>query len=148
MPERESRFMPRYIQDFRLQEPAERSFADIHQYMTAHGFQYTNLDGETVFKKGKGWFMAPQVIKVTYGPDKVRLEGWIRYAILPGVYGSELGRGGFVGCAGKGPMKKAFDWIAVRLGGNYTALCPGRDTEPSKMPPIQVPIEQLTGQNR
>ena len=137
--------MPRYIRDFRLQAPPEQSFAAIHQYMTANGFEYTNFEGENVFKKGTGWVTAPQIIKVSYGPDRVRLEGWIKYAVLPGVYAGELGWDGFVGCAGKGPMKKAYAYIEQLLGGNFTALCPGRDTEPSQMPPLNIPLQQLNG---
>lgn len=138
--------MPRHIQDFRLQEPAEQSFADIYQYMLSCGFKYLTYDGESLFKKGNGWLTAPTFVKVTYGPDKVRLEAWIKYAILPGVYAGEMGRDGFVGSAVKGKMNKCFAWISNRLGGQMTALCPPRDMEPGKMPPIDVPIEQLIGQ--
>ena len=132
--------MPRHIQDFRLQEPPEQSFAAIHQYMLSNGFEYLNYEGEMVFKKGKGWFMAPTFLKVSYGPDKVRLEGWIKYAVLPGVYAGEMGRDGFVGCLAKGPMTKSFDWVAWRLGAPMTALCRGVDPEPGKMPPLYAPI--------
>ena len=138
--------MARHIQDFRLQENPDQSFAAIHQYMLSSGYEYRNYEGEMVFKKGKGWFMAPTFVKVTYGPDRVRLEAWIKYAILPGVYAGELGREGFVGCAAKGPLKKAFDWIAWRLGNPATALCRGMDTEPSRMPPIHLPLPSQSSQ--
>lgn len=137
--------MPRYIRDFRLQAHPDQSFAAIHQYLTSKGFQYINFEGENVFKKGTGWLVAPQIIKVTYGPDRVRVEGWIKYAALPGVYVGELGFKGYVGCLGKGPVKKAFRYVEQLLGGDYTALCAGRDTEPGQMPPLYTPLSQLNG---
>ena len=103
------------------------------------------FEGENVFKKGNGWVTAPQLIKVSYGPDRVRLEGWIKYAALPGVFIGELGWNGFVGCAGKGPMKRAFTDVERMLGGNYTALCPARDTEPHLMPRLDIPMQQMNG---
>lgn len=137
--------MPRHIRDFRLQQPPQQSFAAIHQYLIANGFAYINFEGENVFKKGTGWLTAPQLIKVTYGPDRVRLEGWIKYAALPGVYVGELGKNGYVGCLGKGPMKRAFAYVEQLLGGDYAALCPARDTEPGQMPPLNIPLHQLNG---
>ena len=134
--------MSRHIQDFRLQEPPEQSFAAIHKHLTDNGYEYRNFEGEMVFKKGNGWLMAPTIVKLTYGPDRVRLEAWIKFAILPGVYAGEMGRHGYVGCLAKGPMKKAFDWVAWRLGATMTALCQGIDAEPSHMPPLHIPLNQ------
>lgn len=130
--------MPRFIRDFRLKEPPEQSFAAISQFLTMSGFVYQTLDGENIFKKGDGWVSAPTCIKVTYGPEAVRLEGWLKYAILPGVYGGDLGRSGFVGCAVKGNLKSCFDWCQNLLGGDAYALCPGFDGEPRSLPPITV----------
>lgn len=137
--------MPRHIREFRLQAPPEQTFGIIHQYMIANGFTYTTFEGEQVFKKGDGWITAPNVVKVTYGPDRVRVEAWLRYAILPGVYGGELAFDGFVGCAVKGTIKKCFAYIEQVLGGEYAALCRGFDGDPKTLPPLDIPLQQLNG---
>lgn len=130
--------MARYIRDFRLKEPPEQSFAKISQFLSTSGFTYQNVDGENIFKKGDGWIAAPTCIKVTYGPEAVRLEGWLKYAVLPGVYAGDLGRSGFVGCAVKGNLNSCFDWCQHLLGGDEYALCLGFDGEPKMIPPISA----------
>lgn len=107
--------MARYTKDFPLLEDPNISFTDIYNYLIQEGYDYEERDGENVFRKGNGWVTAPTFVKVAYGPNYVRLESWIKMAILPGVFVGEYGMDGFVGFAGKGNMKKAVKWIEQRL---------------------------------
>lgn len=108
--------MPRYVNDLQLLYEPNSTFRAIHDYLIREGFEYINFEGEQVFKKGKGWIAAPTLIKVTFGPQTVRVESWMKYAILPGVYAGELGWDGFVGCLAKGTMKRCTRQVEAMLG--------------------------------
>lgn len=109
--------MARYVKDLALQYDPNTSFAAIQQYLASEGFEYITYEGENVFKKGKGVFVAPTFIKVTFGTSSVRVESWLKYALLPGVYVGEIGMEGFVGFAVKGTMKRCVARIEQMLGG-------------------------------
>ena len=109
--------MARYVKDLPLLEDPNSSFAAIYQYLTQDGFIYETYKGEQVFRKGSGWVSCPTFIKVTYAPNMVRLEAWIKYAILPGVYAGEMGMEGFIGSLAKGTMRRCAAWVEQRLGG-------------------------------
>lgn len=130
----------RYRRDFTLTEDPQVSFDKIYQHMITEGFEYLNYEGEQVFKKGKGFWTGPTFIKVQYTENQVRLEAWIKYAILPGVYVGEYGMEGFVGAAAKGPMKKAVAWIEASLGGAGNALPEGQ----SQIASYPQPVGQTT----
>lgn len=97
--------MARYINDFQLSAPPDMIFNAIHSYLTSEGYTYMQYDNENVFKKGMGIMCGPSFIKVSFAPNAVRLEAWMKYALLPGVYVGEIGLTGFVGAAVKGPLK-------------------------------------------
>ena len=113
--------MARYVRDLPLLEDPNSSFAAIYQYLTQDGFVYETYKGEQVFRKGFGWVSCPTFIKVTYAPNMVRLEAWIKYAVLPGVYAGEMGMEGFVGALAKGTMRRCAAWVEQRLGGGAAA---------------------------
>lgn len=99
--------MARYINDIRFYGQVDKAFKKIWNDLTNSGFEYIKYDGESVFKKGIGIFTSPTFVKVTFNGGYVRVEAWIKYALLPGVYVGEFGMTGFVGAATKGTMKKA-----------------------------------------
>lgn len=107
--------MARYINDIPFYGNQEQVFNDINQYLISSGFEYTQYDGEKVFKKGNGFLVAPTFLKVTFGKDSVRVEAWLKYAILPFIFVGEFGMTGFVGAAVKGTMKTAVYHIEARL---------------------------------
>ena len=114
--------MARYVRDLPLMEDPNSSFAAIYQYLTQEGFVYEAYKGEQVFRKGSGWVSCPTFIKVSYAPNMVRLEAWIKYAILPGVYAGEMGMEGFVGSLAKGTMRRCTAWVEQRLGGGVQPM--------------------------
>ena len=128
--------MPRYVNDLKLLYEPNSTFQAIHDYLIREGFEYINFEGEQVFKKGKGWITAPTLIKVTFGPQTVRVESWMKYAILPGVYAGELGWDGFVGSLAKGTMKRCTRQIEAMLG-NQPAQAPAAYGQMPMQPPAQ-----------
>lgn len=108
--------MARYIRELPIRQDPNGSFTAIHNYLIEDGFEYIEYKGENVFKKGNGWVSAPTFIKISYSATTVRLEAWIKYAILPGVFAGEYGMDGAVGAMAKGTMKRCTAWIEQTLG--------------------------------
>lgn len=98
--------MARYIKDFQINGNFQAIHSAINQYLQGEGYEYTNYDGENILKKGKGLMSNPSFFKFSYAGNQVRMETWMKYALLPGVYVGELGLDGIVGAAVKGPWKK------------------------------------------
>lgn len=98
--------MARYSKDFPLKTSPDAIFQTVYQYLITEGYEYIQYDHENVFKKGKGLMAGPTFLKLSFSESTVRLEAWMKYALLPGVYVGELGLTGFVGAAVKGPLKR------------------------------------------
>lgn len=107
--------MARYVNEVQLRcEPLE-GFRKVRAYLENEGFQYVTYKGENVFQKGIGFWMAPTFIKVTFGTTSARVEAWIKYALLPGVFLGEMGMEGSLGVAAKGKMKRCVPVIEQML---------------------------------
>ena len=108
--------MARYQKIYPQIDTAENTFNQIYQYLISKGFKYVTYDGQQLFQKGKGIWVAPRFVKVTYLPGFVQVEAWIE------AFGTEQGLEGFVGSAAKGPIKKAaafIETVLTRPGTNY-----------------------------
>lgn len=92
--------MARYVKDLPMVAAQAVSFQQVRQYLTGQKFEYKLRDGEQVFQRGKGFWVAPGFIKVTYRGTQVRVEAWIDVA------GAEQDLEGVVGVAAKKPLKK------------------------------------------
>jgi len=132
--------MARYTQDYMLLAAPEATWPEVQRYFTNKGFTYKDFEGEMVFQKGNGWLAAPTFAKVAYYSDRIRVELWMKNAILPYLYVGEIGIEGFYGWAVKGKMKEAalmFDRLfggpAARIGCNAWL----RDNGPK---PMQQPV--------
>lgn len=91
----------------------------VSRYLTGKKFKYTTRDGEPVFQKGDGVWVAASFIQLTYAGGHVRLEAWID------TMGSEQDLDGFVGSAAKKPLKKTVAELEAILAGSdagYTAV--------------------------
>lgn len=97
--------MARYICDFIMEQNQQEFFNRAHQLLTGMGYQYVNHKGEDVFKKGNGWVSAPTFFKITYSGNTIRIQAWLKTALLPGVYLGEHGIDGFYGFAVKDVLK-------------------------------------------
>lgn len=107
--------MARYIKDFQINTDFQSVYSAINQYLQREGYEYINYDGENVFKKGKGVMSGPSFFKFSYSGNMVRMETWMKYALLPGVYVGELGVTGFAAAAVKGPWKNRIRQIEAIL---------------------------------
>ena len=107
--------MARYRKDFPLTISPDAIFQTVYQYLIFEGYEYLQYDHENVFKKGMGLMTGPTFLKLSFSEHTVRLEAWMKYALLPGVYVGEIGLTGFVGAAVKGPLKRRVAQIEAIL---------------------------------
>jgi len=75
--------------------------AEIAKFMTNEGFKSINYKGQQVWKKGSGIITAPQYLSITFTPNSILVEAFIKQALLPGVYVGEMGITGFYGAMPK-----------------------------------------------
>ncbi len=103
--------MARYIKAFQFYAKPEDVFAEISKYLKDEGYEYVEMEGENVFKKGNGFLTNPTFFKFSFAGNRLRMETWMKYALLPGVFVGELDLKGFIGCAVKGPWKKRVAYL-------------------------------------
>lgn len=108
--------MARYVRDFPLNgSTPEQMYERVSQYLMSEGYVETQVKGENVLKKGDGWVSGPTCFKFSFYSGFMRMESWMMYAVLPGVFAGEIGTDGFVGWAVKGPWKERIDHIERML---------------------------------
>lgn len=117
--------MARYSKEYPRNGFSDSHYREICDHLTQNGFEQTVYEGERVFQRGTGAMVAPSFLKLTYTPDKVRVEAWLKMAILPGVFVGEMGLTGFAGSAARGKLKKAVAYIDTLLTGNAPAATEG-----------------------
>ena len=92
--------MARYQRVLPMVASKEFSFPQIQKLMTEKGYHYEPAEGKEVFRKGDGVWTMGRYIAITYAGKFVNVEAWVTNV------GSEMNLEGFVGCAGKKPVKK------------------------------------------
>lgn len=107
--------MAKHVIEYTLNTDPQRVFDFVDQYLTSEGYRYREYQGENVFQKGRGWLCAPSFFKFTFIDNKMILETWMKYALLPGVYVGEIGLTGPVGAFVKGPWKRRLKEIIMTL---------------------------------
>lgn len=108
--------MARYVRDFPLNGGTpEQMYGAVEQYLLSQGYAHTQIKGENVLKKGDGWVSGPTCFKFSFYPGFMRMETWMMFAILPGVFAGEIGTEGFLACAVKGPWKERIAHIERML---------------------------------
>ncbi len=112
------------------------------KYLSSEGFEIISFEGQTVWKKGYGFFQAPQFVRCTYQNNTVCLEAWIKFAILPGVYLGEMNLKGFFGAVPKGLLKSRVEAL-IGLMSNYQYTFDMLE----KMNNGQVPLPQVNMPN-
>ncbi len=116
LPERKGVPMARYVQTFPIVEDPAVSFDQIRRYLTSMKYIYRVRDGQQLFQKGDGVWLAPSFVRVVYHADCVCLEAWVD------IYGKEQDMGGMMGSAVKKPLKKVVarvEEILCTPGQNY-----------------------------
>ena len=103
--------MGRSSSDFIVPYNAESFRPVIEDFLFSEGYKAKNKDGELVYQKGSGLMMGPTFIRFLANGNYARVEVWMKYAVLPGVYVGELDNSSIVGSAVKGPLKKRVNYI-------------------------------------
>ena len=135
--------MGRYHNEFKFNNTIHpQLFADIHQYMLNEGYEYRNFEGENVYKKGKGFSLGPTFLKFMADQDRIVVEAWIKFAVVPGVYAGEMGIDGVFGAVPKSMLSGRVRNVELMITNNggvatgATAPAPGAAPQPQQ-PPVQ-----------
>ena len=127
--------MARYIKELPIVDYPENSYAEIGRYLTSQKFTYRNRDGEVLFQKGKGFWVAPSFVKVSYTRTTARVEAWID------AFGDEQDLEGFVGCAAKKPLQKIVSQVECILQRANTAYLEQKAEEVVPEEPVHAQPE-------
>ena len=106
---KEEKSMARYEKILPLVDSREKTFEKIYQLMISKGFKYETTDGESLFRKGDGVWVLARYLKITYSASAVRVEAWVDSM------GTEMDLEGFVGSAGKKPLRKIVNQVEAIL---------------------------------
>lgn len=101
--------MSRTVREYRYQMLPPYFQQQLEQLLAAEGYHPYMDKGIQVYKYGSGWMTAPKFFAVTIFPNVIRIEGWIKSAILPGVYCGESQLSGFYGSIPKASAKKTLE---------------------------------------
>ena len=104
----------------------------IGMFMTSEGFSIANYQGKQVWKKGMGILTGPQYLMITFTPQAIVVEAFIKFALLPGVYFGEMGIDGFMGALPKANLAKR-----VRAVENYLYQLINRTAEAQQSGAVQ-----------
>lgn len=112
--------------------------SSVHSYLLSEEYSFKSVDGEMIYQKGAGLTMGPTFFRILVNGINVRVEAWMKYAILPGVYVGEIDNSSPVGGAVKGPFKDRMAYIEsliIQRGGQLI----GRDLPLN--PDVFVPMQ-------
>ena len=146
--------MSRYESLFQITQPYQALFPQIRSYLELEGYDYTNYKGEDLFKKGVGLVSAPSFVSISFPGNMIRIQAFIKFAFLPGVYGDDMDLEGFTGIAVKKPLKSRVERIeqmvaasggilvsrnlhqtlTAKQAGGVTVPPPNAKTEPQALP--------------
>ncbi len=111
--------MARYHNEFKFNHPIhEQLFADIHRYILSEGYEYLNYEGENLYKKGKGLASGPTFLKIMTDQNRIVIEAWVKFAVLPGVYAGEMGIDGAIGAIPKSVLGGRVRYIETMIINN------------------------------
>jgi hypothetical protein len=96
--------MSRYVNTLPIRKSPEELNQAVRNYLAGQGFSLID-PARNVWKKGMGIMLGPQFVQFEVKPGTLRLEGWIQFALLPGVYIGEMGVDGFFALIPKRMLK-------------------------------------------
>ena len=86
--------MARYRNQLPTRLPPDQVHQHLANYLASQGFRLVDPQ-QNVWQKGMGLMLGPQFVRYESHPGQLRLEAWIKFALLPGVYLGEMGIDGF-----------------------------------------------------
>jgi hypothetical protein len=72
--------------------------------LTKKGFKLIDPE-QGVWKLGMGLLLAPEFVRYEAREGELRMEAWLKFALLPGVYVGEMGLDGFFAIIPKRKLK-------------------------------------------
>ncbi len=142
--------MARYESQYQISLPRETVFAQINEYLRREGYEYTSYQNEILFKKGHGVVSAPSFVSVTFPGNTVKLQAFIKFAVVPGVYAGEMNLEGFTGIAVKDPLKARIRHIEENIilpgGGIFLNRIIEQTAPPDKSNTYAIPLGGGQGQ--
>lgn len=75
--------MSRYIRHEAIGKPADFVDFIMSDFLQKYGFTLVNINGETVYQKGKGFLEMPQYFSYRYMNGVIHIEAWVKFAWLP-----------------------------------------------------------------
>jgi hypothetical protein len=82
--------MSRYQNTVPTNKPPELLAQQLWECLASRGFSLADPQ-QNIWQKGTGLLVNPQFISFRIEPGLLHVEGWIKFAILPGVYVGEMG---------------------------------------------------------
>lgn len=107
--------MSRTIKEYRYTMLPPHFQSQVEQYLASEGYKPYFDKGVQVYKYGVGALTGPKFFQITYLPNIIRIEGWIKFAVVPGVYCGESELSGFYGSIPKAGAKKVLDQLERML---------------------------------
>lgn len=107
--------MSRYIVDIPTSLSPEQVRTVFASFAQIEGFEMVPYKGQNVYKKGMGVVSGPQYVTFTHMGGTVRIEAWIKFALLPGIYFGEMGVKGFLGLVPKKQLKDRVGHVIFSL---------------------------------
>lgn len=107
--------MSRYIVDIPTSLSPEQISTIFASFAQIEKFEMVSYKGQNVYKKGMGFVSAPQYVTFTHMGSAVRIEAWIKFTILPGLYFGESGLDGFMGAIPKKQLKDRIGHVIFSL---------------------------------
>jgi len=107
--------MSRYSHDLTVNKTADQITEIATRCLIGEGFKQTTSKGELVWKKGNGILVGPQFIAVKSTEGNVRVEAWIKFAVLPFVFAGEMDLNGFAGAIPKKLLHDKVDRLEKKL---------------------------------
>ncbi len=138
--------MSRYVNTFNTNLTEQESAAIVQQYMLSEGFAFeTYKTSEQVWKKGHGLLVAPQYIKVTHQQDRITVEAFLKWALLPGVYAGEMGLSGAMAAPVKATLRGRVNQLEQML--QQAAYYKSQQSQPAQQgQPVQQSQPAQQGQ--
>lgn len=134
--------MARYVQNVMLNKPNDFVFFMMNDWLQKNSFKASTWKGESVYRRGDGFFEGFRYLKYSYENGTIHLEAWMK-----GPFGGEQGLTGAWGWAIKAGYKSSIEQLITLLQQSIPQPvnpAPNADGTPSAAP-VQnvVPVQTV-----
>lgn len=134
--------MARYVQDVVLNKPNDFVFFMMNDWLQKNSFKASTWKGESVYRRGDGFFEGFRYLKYSYANGVIHLEAWMK-----GPFGGEQGLTGAWGWAVKAGYKNSITQLITLLQQSIPQPvnpAPNADGTPSDAPVQNViPVQTV-----